>query len=210
MRNPAKPSGTIRRGNPCVVLVGNLSSNGSNAVFDELSERLESAGFPPTRYASERSFREDPKILQKADVLVATAGFKCTPELMSDMPRLRAAISVVSGTEGYDINAASKLRICIGNGHTAECYESMAEATVMLMLALLYDLHGTEDISRNGLLRPIIPKARMLKDKTIGLIGFGSIARAVAKRLEGWQVTLQAYTPRPSREPWPSSVSRTS
>jgi phosphoglycerate dehydrogenase-like enzyme len=39
--------------------------------------------------------------------------------------------------------------------------------------------------------------ARMLRGKTVGLVGFGQIARAMTVRLAGWDVALQAYARRP-------------
>ena len=38
--------------------------------------------------------------------------------------------------------------------------------------------------------------ARMLRGKTVGMIRFGQIARAIALRLAGWNVTIQAYSRR--------------
>jgi phosphoglycerate dehydrogenase-like enzyme len=38
--------------------------------------------------------------------------------------------------------------------------------------------------------------ARMLRSQTVGLIRFGQIARAMAVRLAGWDIALQAYTRR--------------
>jgi phosphoglycerate dehydrogenase-like enzyme len=73
----------------------------------------------------------------------------------------------------------------------------MAEATIMLMLAALYDLQGSVDILRGK--APAGPgyRARLLKGKTVGLIGFGRIARSVAERLaDGWGVDLQVCAPR--------------
>jgi D-3-phosphoglycerate dehydrogenase len=72
----------------------------------------------------------------------------------------------------------------------------MAEATIMLMLNLFYNLHGTQDLLRRDAPRPAMPRARMLQGKTIGLVGFGRIARAVAERLRGWNVEILACGPR--------------
>jgi D-3-phosphoglycerate dehydrogenase len=47
----------------------------------------------------------------------------------------------------------------------------------------------------------------MLKSKTVGMIGFGHIARAIAQRLDGWGVRLQTYVRR-LRTPLPSQVAR--
>jgi phosphoglycerate dehydrogenase-like enzyme len=66
----------------------------------------------------------------------------------------------------------------------------MAEATVLLILATLYDLRGTERLMREGAPRPGIPVARMLKGRTVGLVGFGRIAQGVAARLTGWGVNI--------------------
>ena len=47
----------------------------------------------------------------------------------------------------------------------------------------------------------------MLKGKTLGLIGFGQIARAMTQRLSGWGLRIQTYTPR-LRAPLPDEVRR--
>jgi phosphoglycerate dehydrogenase-like enzyme len=50
-----------------------------------------------------------------------------------------------------------------------------------------------------------LPLSAMLKGKTVGLIGFGQISRAVAERLAPWRIHMQAYAPR-IRAPWPDYV----
>src|SRR5947209_4832236 len=47
----------------------------------------------------------------------------------------------------------------------------------------------------------------MLNGRTVGIIGFGHIARAIARRLESWEVRLQTYVPR-VRVPLPNGVAR--
>jgi phosphoglycerate dehydrogenase-like enzyme len=116
-------------------------------------------------------------------------------------------MSPVTGTDGIDEAAATDLGIIVGNGQIPENYESMAEATIMLILACLYDVHGSEAILRNDLPHPNPANARMMKGKTLGLIGFGQIARAIVRRLSGWDVKIQTYTPR-LRSPLPPEVQR--
>ena len=74
----------------------------------------------------------------------------------------------------------------------AENSESLAEATILLILAALYDLHGSEAVLRQNLARPAQMTARMLREEKIGMIGFGQIARAMAVRLNGWDVQILA------------------
>ena len=116
-------------------------------------------------------------------------------------------MSPVTGTDGIDERGATDLVIIVGNGQIPRNTESMAEATVMLMLACLYDLHGSEAVLRNDLPQPMPVSARMAKGKLLGLIGFGQIARAIARRLETWDVRIQTYMPR-LRSPLPPHVER--
>lgn len=116
------------------------------------------------------------------------------------MPRLRAAISPIIGYDWIDVKAASASNILVANGEASENYESMAEATIMLMLVSLYDLKNTERQIREMRPRPTGPmSARMVRGKTIGIIGYGNIARAVIARLANWdaRILVSTRTPRP-------------
>lgn len=116
------------------------------------------------------------------------------------MRRLRAAISPIIGYDWIDVAAASARNIVVANGEASENYESMAEATIMLMLVSLYDLKNTERQIREMRPRPTGPmSARMVRGKTIGIIGYGNIARAVIDRLANWDARLlvSTRTPRP-------------
>jgi D-3-phosphoglycerate dehydrogenase len=135
------------------------------------------------------------------DVVVAFGGTAVDRATLARLPRLRALISPVTGTEGFDEAAATDLSIVVANGQIVENYTSMAEATIMLILAALYDLHGTEKVLREDLPRPQVHAARMLMGKTVGLIGFGQIANAVADRLQGWRCAILASIRNPRALP---------
>jgi D-3-phosphoglycerate dehydrogenase len=126
------------------------------------------------------------------DALVVTPRFRCSLELMASIPGLRGVVSPVTGIEGIDVSAATDLGVIVANGHTRENSESLAEATILLVLAALYDLHGSESVLRHNLTRSAQPTARMLRGKTLGMIGFGEIARAMAARLSGWDLRILA------------------
>jgi D-3-phosphoglycerate dehydrogenase len=128
--------------------------------------------------------------LATLDVLVGVGPLGIGASVMDRAPRLRALISPVTGTEGFDEAAASERLILIANGQIAENYLSMAEATVALILAALYDLNGAQRQLAENAPRPRVPRARMVMGKTIGLIGFGMIAQGVAERLAPWQCRL--------------------
>jgi phosphoglycerate dehydrogenase-like enzyme len=151
--------------------------------------------------------RESGAVLGSADVLVAISNFRCTRELMMRAPRLRAVVSPFIGTEGFDEAAATKLGIVVANGQVPENFLSMAESTVLLILASLYSLHWWEQQLRDDRPHPRRVPGRMLHGRTVGMIGFGHIARAMAQRLHAWEVRLQTYVPR-LRGPLPDGVAR--
>jgi phosphoglycerate dehydrogenase-like enzyme len=165
-------------------------------MFDAIEPRLASAGYEVVPYRTEAAFRADATALATADVLLAAGQLPCSRALMASAPRLRAIICPYSGTEGFDIPAATDLGILIANGQTTENSDGMAEATILLILASLYDLHGSEAVLRGTIPRPAHSRAFMLRDKTVGLIGYGRIARSMTVRLESWGVQLQAWSRR--------------
>ncbi|HEY0747922.1 MAG TPA: NAD(P)-dependent oxidoreductase [Steroidobacteraceae bacterium] len=134
---------------------------------------------------------------QAIDVILAMHNFPMSRDFLSATPGLRAALSFITGTEGFDENAATDLGIIVANGQIPENFHSMAEATILLMLAAFYDLNGAqrnlrEKQSSSGQLR-----AKMLMGKTVGIVGFGKIARALTVRLAAWGIRIQVYTRRP-------------
>jgi phosphoglycerate dehydrogenase-like enzyme len=166
-------------------------------MFDAMEARLDASGLHIAPYRTVDSFLADPNALAEADVLLAPGDLPCTRVLMEGAPRLRAVISPFTGTEGFDERAATDLGILIANGQTPENSESMAEATILLMLAALYDLHGSEAVLRGTIPRPAHSRAFMLRGKTIGMIGYGKIAQAMTVRLAGWGVRLLAWSRHP-------------
>ena len=176
-------------------------------VIAPIEQGLRAQGHRVTRY---REIADAAKagdgLLASADIVMPFPAFQCTRTVMAAAPRLRAALSPVTGIDGIDLKAATDQAIVVGNTLVSESHESMAEATILLMLACLYDLRGSEHILRNNL-PSRQPVATMAKAKTVGIIGFGQISRAIAERLAGWDLQLQTYAPR-LRAPLPAHVKR--
>ncbi len=190
-------------------MIGNillLDPNKVDVLYAQIESGLRKRGHHVVRFLSMVDFHNDARAKETADVLFAL-GQPITRDLMASMPKLRAVMSPVTGTDGIDEAAASELGIIVGNGQIPENYESMAEATIMLILACLYDLRESEAILRDDRPHPNPVSARMIKGKVLGLIGFGQIARAMTRRLTGWDMQIQTYTPR-LRAPLPPEVKR--
>lgn len=183
-----------------IILVGP-----QEALFKPVEDGMRERGFDIVRYRSESDFLNSPERAKSASIIYAVSTLKVTREIMAESPNLRAVISPYTGTEGFDEKAATELGIVIANGQPPENYESMAEATIMLVLASLYDVMGAEAHMRAGWKSRRPHSSRMLKGKTLGLIGFGQISRAIAERLAPWHIQMQAFAPR-VRSPWPDYV----
>lgn len=181
--------------------------------LDEVADRLASDGFAvrrgdPVASGIKNVFSAEARarLLTDADVIVVSSRNLLSGEDMVSARRLRAVIAPTIGVDAIDLDAADRLGIIVGHGAMPENYLSMAEATVMLMTTLFYDLHGTERVLRAGLPRPKRMTAQMLRGRTIGLIGFGRIARAIFERLAGWEVRVLVHDPYVAVETVPPGV----
>ena len=136
-----------------------------------------------------------PRLFSETDVIVASPRDVCSRDILEAAPRLRGVVSAVIGVDTIDMDAASELGLIVGHGAMPENYLGVSESTVLLIAALCLDLHGKERLLRDNAARPAQLRARMVRGKTIGLIGMGRAARGVVERLAGWDVRLQACDP---------------
>lgn len=165
-------------------------------LVTDIVERLRGRGHEVRFYKDSAAFADGGNDLADADALLAVSSFVCSRAVMASGRNLRGVVSPTTGVEGFDIPAATEMGILVANGQIQENVDGMAEATILLILAALYDLHGVEAILRQNRDRPAQANARLLGGKTVGMIGFGRIARGVAARLAGWNVNIQAFTQR--------------
>jgi len=150
------------------------------------------------------------ELFGNVDAAIFSSRSRCTRAVMMAAPRLRAIVNPTIGLETIDLEAANDLGIIVGHGAFPENFESMAEASVMLMLNLLYNLRASEDVLAGRRPKPAPgaehAMARMMKHSTIGLLGLGRIGRAVAHRLHPFGARLLAYSPSLTAETAPQGV----
>jgi phosphoglycerate dehydrogenase-like enzyme len=184
-------------------------------LLDPLADQLASWGVQVIRGPKNRpgevlhySPAQFSSLFEPADLAVFSSRSRCTRELMQAAPRLRAVINPTIGVETVDLAAATELGILVGNGATPENHIGMAEASVMLMLNLMYGLRQTEEVMRLERPRPNPDAfhARMISGRTVGLLGLGNIGRAVATRLRPFGVKLLAYSPHAGSSSIPAGV----
>jgi D-3-phosphoglycerate dehydrogenase len=106
--------------------------------------------------------------------------------------RLKVIARYGVGVDAVDLQAAREKGIIVTNTPGANSV-SVAELAVGLMLSLARNIPAAANATRSG----EWPRTQgiSLKGKTIGLIGFGSIGKQVARMLRGFDCTLLAYDP---------------
>jgi D-3-phosphoglycerate dehydrogenase len=99
------------------------------------------------------------------------------------------------GTDNVDVDAATQAGIIVGHAPLYATDEVSVHAAALL-LACVRDIVGTHKRMAAGtwdVERPI-PVCRMA-GRTLGIVGFGNIGRAVARKLSGWDLRIVATDP---------------
>lgn len=178
-----------------------LRSEGIDVIRGPESHPGEKLTYPPERFA---------ELFGSSDVLMFSSRSVCSREVLQAATRARAVINPSIGMETVDLQAADELAIIVGHGPVPENYQSMAEAAVMLMLNLRYNLKVSEGVLRGTHVRPpplpALAHARMLRGATIAIIGLGRIARATIELLAPFHVDIVAYSPNATEQNAPPGV----
>jgi len=119
---------------------------------------------------------------EDCDALLNTYAGPITSAAMARMPRCRIIARYGIGVDTIDLEAATAAGIIVTNNPTY-CIEEVAEHTMALLLACARKIALYDRLVRAGRweLSPGKPIYRMV-GRTLGLVGFGNIARQVAVR----------------------------
>ncbi len=116
------------------------------------------------------------------DALLNTYAGPISAEVMAKMPRCKIIARYGIGVDTIDLEAATKAGIIVTNNPTY-CIEEVAEQTMALLLAAARKIAFYDRQVRAG--RWELPPGKPLyrvRGRTLGLVGFGNIARQVARR----------------------------
>src|SRR6266498_5347785 len=119
---------------------------------------------------------------EDCDALLNTYAGPITAEVMARMPKCRIIARYGIGVDTIDLDAATQAGIIVTNNPTY-CIEEVAEHTMSLLLACARKIAVYDRVVRGG--RWEVPPGKpmfRLSGRTLGLVGFGNIARQVARR----------------------------
>jgi len=137
--------------------------------------------------------------IKDAEVLSVFIYSKIDREVMDSLPNLKLITTRSTGFDHIDVEYARKRGISVCNVPDYGM-ETVAEYTLMLILALLRRLRPTLErvcrgvFSREGL------RGNDLEGKTVGVVGTGRIGSRLIKLLSGFDLKILAFDVKPKEE----------
>ena len=130
------------------------------------------------------------------DGIIVSWGIDITREVIEHLDRC-TVIGVASvGVDMVDVEAATAHGIVVTNVPDT-FIEEVADHTMMLLLACARRLNEMQAMARDDWLDawPTLSRVHRLWGQTLGLISFGNVARAVARRAQVFGMHVIAYDP---------------
>ena len=127
---------------------------------------------------------------EDCDALLNTYAGPITADVMARMPKCRIIARYGIGVDTIDLDAATQAGIIVTNNPTY-CIEEVAEHTMALLLACARKVALYDRLVRGS--RWEVPPGKpifRLAGRTLGLVGFGNIARQVALRAAGFGLAV--------------------
>ena len=153
-------------------------------------ESVLGTGIEIDQYDSELALPRDELLrrVHHASALLPILGDRVDKELLEAAPRLRVVANHAVGYDNVDVPACSARGVWVTNTPDV-LTDATADLAWALILALARRLREGERMLRAGEFRgwaPTMLLGRELRGRTLGILGYGRIGRAVARRAEGF------------------------
>lgn len=131
------------------------------------------------------------RILPEYTGLVIRSKFKITADVL-EKNQLSFIARAGAGLDLLDLDACSARGIAIFTANEGNS-DAVAEHVIGQILSLAHKLHTSDTEIRHGLWERDGNRGFEIKGKTIGIIGYGNMGKAVALRLSGFGMRILAY-----------------
>ena len=162
-----------------------------DSVHKVLWERLSIFGWKCID-RTKKSPKEIKTELSQYNGIVIRSKFKLTSEILANIPNLKFIARAGSGLENIDTEFCDAKGIQVFNSPEGN-RDALAEHTIGMLLMLQNNLKKADLEVRSGIWKREDNRGLELKGKTIGLIGYGVMAKAFAKRLNSFGINIIAY-----------------
>jgi len=140
-----------------------------------------------------------------ADVLILVPSRQSASRMViENLDKCRYLLGLITGYDSIDLGAANERGILVTN-MPAMFFEEVADHTMALILScsrrivqlnrLVRNSEWVADRMSSRLGREIWPQMGRLRGQTLGLVGFGRIARSVAAKAKGFGMKMIAFDP---------------
>lgn len=132
------------------------------------------------------------------DGLIVRSRFPIDRAFLEQAVNLKFIGRVGAGLENIDETYAAEQSIVLLNSPEGN-RDSVGEHAIGMLLMLLHHLRRADSEVRQGIWRREENRGDELKGKTVGLIGYGNMGNAFAKRLRGFEVNIICYDILPNK-----------
>ncbi len=130
----------------------------------------------------------------QADALIIRSGTTVDAEMLAAAPLLKAVARAGVGVDNVDLAEATRRGVVVMNtpgGNTV----STAEHAFALMLALVRHIPAAHQSLKDGQWDRKAFAGSELRGKTLGIVGFGRIGQAIARRAVAFEMAVIAFEP---------------
>jgi glyoxylate reductase len=156
--------------------------------LDPLRERFDVRGGAPRPPDRARLVEE----ARGAEVLLPTYLDRVDPALLDALPRLRHVASYGVGVNHIDLDACRARKLIVTNT-PGVLTDATADMAIALLLAAARRVVESDRVVRAGGWKEVDPSWMLgteVHGKTLGLVGFGRIGQAVARRAAGFDLRI--------------------
>jgi len=132
------------------------------------------------------------EIIGDYEGIIARSKFKIDKTLLDKASRLKFIARAGAGLDMIDLEEVEKRGILLINAPEGN-RDAVAEHTLALLLSLLNNISRADTQVRQGIWQREQNRGHELKSKTVALIGYGFMGKAVAKRLSSFECEVIAY-----------------
>ena len=129
--------------------------------------------------------------------IVIRSRFKCDQKFINAATNLKFIARVGAGLESIDIPFATSKNIVLISAPEGN-KNAVGEHALGMLLALFNKLHSADRDVRSGAWQREANRGVELDGKTVGIIGYGHMGKAFAKKLRGFDVEVLCYDLKPN------------
>jgi D-3-phosphoglycerate dehydrogenase len=160
-------------------------------AHESLVPLLESIGYNAD-YRPDVQREELLQIIGNYEGLIVRSKTNIDEALIAKATRLRFVGRAGAGIDQLDLEALEKRNISILNAPEGN-RDALAEHTIGMLLCLFNKIHWADQEVRKGIWEREANRGVELMGKTIGMIGYGNMGQAFARRLSSFGVQVLAY-----------------